>query len=327
MDDGNVAALAERQLGLVTRAQAVAAGLSAADLRKRIQSGSWTRVLPGVYALDREWSWEQQLLAACLWAGDGAIVSHRAAARLHGIDVAQKWAAIELTVPVNRRPEHDGTSVHRSIDPTPTERIGPFICTTIERTLIDLAAVLSWEELAIAVDSAWRREHDLLFRLECVMNDLGTRGRRGCRNLRRIVRDYKRRRRATASPLEARAWCCMRAAGLPWLDVAVPLDDDEGEMYADFGSLERKVAVEVDGYSIHGNREAFVEDARRAMRIAALGMTLVRLTHADLVPEQRARAMERLRRVLDVCPRRRARPWIRDLQPIPAAAQQAVAAA
>lgn len=48
--DGELALLhaAERQEGLITRADAKAAGLSADQIRHRVRSGRWERLAPGV---------------------------------------------------------------------------------------------------------------------------------------------------------------------------------------------------------------------------------------------------------------------------------------
>lgn len=81
-----LALLASTQFGLITFDQAIAAGFSKAALNRRLGSGGWTKVQPGVYALPGSVdSWERSLKAVQLRVPD-AIVSHRAAAAMWELD-------------------------------------------------------------------------------------------------------------------------------------------------------------------------------------------------------------------------------------------------
>ena len=92
-----VSRLAVRRLALVTRPQALAAGMSPGQIKRRVSSGLWVRVNRGVYRLGgAPPSREQDWLAACLAAGRGAVVSHRGAAVLWGLR-GVAWRAPEIT--------------------------------------------------------------------------------------------------------------------------------------------------------------------------------------------------------------------------------------
>jgi hypothetical protein len=79
--------LANRQFGLVSRSQALAAGLSQRAIGRRLQSSQWERLYPSVYRLPgAPRSWEQKLMGALLWAGPEAALSHRSAAALWKLD-------------------------------------------------------------------------------------------------------------------------------------------------------------------------------------------------------------------------------------------------
>src|SRR5437016_5048795 len=79
--DRAIAALAERQPGLVTRAQALERGLTESAIGRRLAAGRWKRVHSGVYRLaGAERTWEQELRAHLLPAGPGAVVSPSSAA-------------------------------------------------------------------------------------------------------------------------------------------------------------------------------------------------------------------------------------------------------
>jgi hypothetical protein len=103
---------AELQEGIVSRGQLLAAGLTPAQARTNIDNGRWRPLLPGVYAtftgpvspLARTWS-------AVLYAGQGAIASHRTAL----------WLASVLDEPTD--PVHVSIPASRRVLPQPNVRI------------------------------------------------------------------------------------------------------------------------------------------------------------------------------------------------------------
>src|SRR5258708_5677602 len=109
-----VAAVAAERHGVFSRAQARACGMSLATIDRRLTSGVWERLYPGVYRLaGAPATWQQALLAACLALGADAVVSHRAAAALWLFPgFAQR--GIELSVPRGRW-RMRGLKVHRPV--------------------------------------------------------------------------------------------------------------------------------------------------------------------------------------------------------------------
>jgi hypothetical protein len=66
------------QFGLITRRQAEKCGLSRFEIEGRLKRGEWIRAHPGVFRLrSAATPWPHALMAATLWAGGSAIVSHR----------------------------------------------------------------------------------------------------------------------------------------------------------------------------------------------------------------------------------------------------------
>ena len=99
----HVEALAEAQSGILTRAQCLGLGMTPDAIKWLLRSGRWQRVHHGVYAqhvgtLD----WHARVSAALLSCGEGAIASHRTAARLHGL-LDHDPHGIEVLIPANRR--------------------------------------------------------------------------------------------------------------------------------------------------------------------------------------------------------------------------------
>lgn len=162
---GRLEALAKRQHGHVTRAQALAAGMTPGQLRGRLERRDWSVWYPSVYRMfGVPHTWEADVAASLLAAGNDAVVSHSSAARLHGLDRARPAARIELTVPYGRRtkPQRSvrgvgrGPSIlvhrSRSLEAIDVGRAERFTVTTPARTLIDLSSRHRGTQIVALVD-------------------------------------------------------------------------------------------------------------------------------------------------------------------------------
>jgi hypothetical protein len=79
-------ALMDRQAGIVSRAQAMRAGLTGVQIDRLVARRRWRPVHPRVYQdAGHELTDEARLWAGMLWAGDGAVPSGRAALWWHGL--------------------------------------------------------------------------------------------------------------------------------------------------------------------------------------------------------------------------------------------------
>lgn len=108
--------LLARQLGLLSRAQAISYGHTDSAIRARLVGGRWQRVHRHVYAVTTgALGFEQRVWAAVLYAGDGAVASHLTAARLWGFDEPGTEGALHVTVSAARRVRSTpGLVIHRS---------------------------------------------------------------------------------------------------------------------------------------------------------------------------------------------------------------------
>ena len=98
------------QHGLITRAQAVAEGMSGAGCDRRVATGAWERMHRGVFRLaGAPRTWEQSLVAVCL-AIPSSTASHRAAAALWALPGIDR--RLEVTVLEFRRMRPDGVELH-----------------------------------------------------------------------------------------------------------------------------------------------------------------------------------------------------------------------
>jgi hypothetical protein len=177
-----LAELARRQWGVVTREQLIESGLGDSGVRDWVQSGRIRRLHRGVYAFghDRlriEGSW----LAAVMACGPGAVLSHRDAAQLWELRQSQS-EFIDVTVPSqNGRIRRRGVRVHRSgrlAAEEVTTRSGIPV-TTVARTLLDLADVLPRQALRRAVTEAeYTGRFDLTALIAVVESNPGRRTRK-----------------------------------------------------------------------------------------------------------------------------------------------------
>jgi len=104
------------QHGTFSRAQALAAGVTADVIAARVRRGTWRRVHSGVYTISTGDLGPTALRwAALLYAGRGAVLSHQTAARLHGIRLRGPADEIHVIIPAERRVTGtEGIRIHRS---------------------------------------------------------------------------------------------------------------------------------------------------------------------------------------------------------------------
>lgn len=109
-----VTTLAAPHHGVLTRAQLRAAGADDAWITRQAGSGTWQRLHRGVFAtFSGPVPWTTRASAALAYAGDGAALSHDAAARLLGFTTRHP-RVIDVTVPESRRvTPAEGVVVHR----------------------------------------------------------------------------------------------------------------------------------------------------------------------------------------------------------------------
>jgi hypothetical protein len=286
--DRLIAGLAERQHGVVSRAQLLQAGVGRHLIDYRVVAGRLHVVHHGIYsvghgalAIDARW------MAAVLAAGPGAVLSHRAAAAVWQL---RPFEHLEVTVPTERR--RPSIRVRRShLPPDETTTVRAIPVTTIPRTLLDLAAVLHPHQLERAVNEAEVR--GLRDRLSLV--DMVERypTRPGIRTIKAIVELLERGTILTRSELESRFLAFIRRTGLP----APVLNAQLFGFECDCLWPEQRVIAELDGHATHGTRAAFERDRVRDRTLSANGWRTVRITWRQLQWEPDALATD-LTRIL-----------------------------
>lgn len=261
--------LAEAHHGVISLDQLRALGLSADAVRKRVAAGRLRRVHRGVYSL-----WRSRLdargrrMAAVLACGEGAVISHGTAGDALGI-LPRASAMIEVTIPRRSGRSRPGITIHRSLtlDSEDCTTVDAIPCTSVARTLADLATRVDERTLARAIENAER------LRLFDGAKLHGAGGR-----LRAALRDYAGEPPPTRRELERRALALFAEAGLPSPAVNTLVETLE----VDFCWPDRRLIIEADSFEFHGTRAAFERDRRRDQQLRATGWTTIRVTWRQL---------------------------------------------
>jgi predicted transcriptional regulator of viral defense system len=138
--DQAIAALADKQYGVVARRQLLALGVDRGAIERRLERNLLIPLHRGVYAvghrrLTRDGVW----LAAALAAGPRAVLSHRDAGALHGLG---QWSAgrVEVTTPgCARSTDRIRVFGRRALVAEDVAVVGGIPVTSVARTLVDLA--------------------------------------------------------------------------------------------------------------------------------------------------------------------------------------------
>jgi hypothetical protein len=274
-DEGEVRGLAAATHGLVDRSTAIDLGASDAAIAARLQDGTWKPVHPGVYDLDvSPKSWVARVRAAVLAAGDEAVASHRTAGMLWELD-GLTGRVIELTVPYARGPVPQEVIVHRTRRRLPYVPVDGVPTTAVERTLLDLAALLPPITLEKVTMSALHKRLTTPDSVAVALAIQGGRGVKGTRKLRRILTFVDDG--ITGSPGEVDFMDLLRSAPIPMPICQFEIRFPEGDhAFPDFAWPDRGKCIEVDGFGAHGTPEALERDLIRQNRLLELGWEMRR---------------------------------------------------
>lgn len=277
-----MAALAEAQHGVVSRRQLLASGLSPSMIKARVAAGTLIRIHASVYALGhRQLRREGHWLAAVLACGPGAALSHREAAALHGLRPSGR-SRIDVTTPRRIRTGRPGIEVHHSTtlavrDVTTVEGIP---VTTVERTLADLADVVQRDSLAKALREAEHLRAVDLRDLRDAMARTRHRPGPGHARLTAVLEEHRHRgTQLTRSNLEDRLLALCERHGISRPHANFHVEGTE----VDACWPAHRLAVELDGWERHKDRDAFQRDRTKGNALMRAGWCVLRFTHDDIV--------------------------------------------
>ncbi|MBV8217912.1 MAG: DUF559 domain-containing protein [Solirubrobacterales bacterium] len=259
-----------------------ALGLSSRAAHTRHATGRLHRIHHTVYSLVPKELLKRDGLytAAVIACGEGAVLSHRSAAALHGL---RDWGhtKIEVTVPRRSRRSHEGVKVHCSTKLTDKDvtAVNNIPCTSIARTLLDLAEVVTHRQLERAFDQAEiiQAPLDIVAVLDQIARNPTRPGAKRCR---RVLETHYIGKTPTANDNEEALLAITRPLGIPdpECNQYLVLDDGGPAIKADFMWRDRRVIVEADSDKWHNTRQRFELDRVRDQRLIAAGWTIIRTT-------------------------------------------------
>jgi very-short-patch-repair endonuclease len=259
-----VSELAARQHGVIARRQLLELGFGVRWIERSLATGRLHHVYRGVYAVGHSRiGYYGRCLAAVRASGEGAALSHRAAGQIHALRTGS-W--IEVTVPHGRHGPR-GIRLHETRRQPPTTVVEGIPVTTVGRTLVDLADVLSHTRLEIAFADAER------LRILDLADIRPIPGRKGRKRLEDVLGSLFS---ADTEPgLEQRF-----AAFLRDYDFPRPVFNTLVEgVLVDVYWPRYKVIVELDSYEFHGKaRKPFEEDRGKSNMFQLNDYKILRVT-------------------------------------------------
>jgi very-short-patch-repair endonuclease len=276
--DAVIAALAERQHGVVSRAQLLDAGIGARVIDGRLARCHLRPLHRGVYQVGPISAGRAREMAAHLACGPSSVLSHRSVAVL-----CQLLPALELLEPVEvlvrgRERHRPGIVVRRAGNLRNDEitKLDGIPISTATRTIVDLAATVSARELEQALAQALALRLTTRTKLERALG--GANGRRGTALLGELLHGQAA---LTRSEAEERLLGLVRRAQLPEPATNARIAGFE----VDFLWRAAKLVVEMDGYAYHADASAFEKDRQRDFVLTATGLRVVRVTWKQLVQQ------------------------------------------
>ena len=284
LDPEALARALHMQENVLSRAQALACGVTPGALRHRTRPGGpWQRLLPGVYLTFTGSPNRRQLeIAALLYAGPASVLTGIAALRHHGVRVPD---GDRITVLV---PAQQGRDSRSFVRVWPTTRMPGRLCTDrmieytrIARALCDAARELGESRAVRAVVAdAVQRGH---CRIEWLTEELQQMPRRQSGVLREALAEVADGIRSVA---EGDLRDLIHGAGLPEPMFNARLYAGQTLIaVADAWWPQAGVAVEVDSKEWHLSPEDWERTLRRHAAMAAQGIVVLHFTPRQLREE------------------------------------------
>ncbi len=267
-----VAELAASQHGAFHRRQAAELHLSNKSIAGAVRTGRIQPRSRDVFVMSGSSpSWKQELSVQSLF---GSVVSHRSAARLHGLDGFTS-DIVEVCREANQGCASGRAVVHknRAIGQTELADVDGIRCTSIAATLLQLGAVVSPARVEQALDSALR-QGSTATSIAHTLDELRRSGRNGCGVLALILDDPARSGALPDSWFERRLTKLLVDGGLP----EPKLQHSVGCRRLDLAFPDVKLGIEAHSRRFNFGRRQVESDDKRDMELALLGWELVYVT-------------------------------------------------
>lgn len=281
MPERRVRAWLAARYGVISRQEALAFGLTANQIARRVQSGVWEVACRGVYHLaGAPMTSLSRLRVAVLAGGESCAVSHQSAAWLWGI--ARPALSVDsmrlatITVSHGRSARIPEMRIVRSRHPVRIVMRKGLPCTDPVRTIVDCATEVTAAELDDLVDRALAHKIVAIERLaKAVARSPEFRHHRGRPLL--LARFQVRGIAGSPHPsvLESRMARVLRRCNIPEPKAEVCWGPDR-RYRLDFAFPDVRLVIEVDGWAGHFAPERRRSDHRRDYTLRQAGWTVLR---------------------------------------------------
>jgi hypothetical protein len=291
-----LAALVERQFGVVHRTQLERLGVSGTTVSRWLADHRLVRLYPGVFAFGHAVLRDEgRMQAALLHAGPGSALSHLTGAWWWGL-VEDEPPVIHVSAPGDvasvrglavHHPRRLEVIRHRGLRVTP-----------VAETILGAAGQVKFGALRRMLAEAEFQRLATLGEMERVLG----RGRPGSAALRRAVLLHQPKLALTRSVLEERflSLCERYEIPLPELNVYVC------GLLVDALWRSERVVVELDGHRAHGLPSRMERDRERDLTLRRAGFAVLRYTWAQVTRRPAAVAGDLNRELSAFAPARRA---------------------
>ena len=272
-----------RQAGVISREQALAAGLTRDTIDHRLRLRRWRPLHPCVYLAGgpggpagpagHRRDDEVRVRAALLWAGEGAALSGVAAAWWQGM-AEHLPATVGVTVGRHRRPRsRPGVAVRRRDLDAEDVAVDRGLAVTSRPLTVLEAAVEQGDRGSLLLDRALQRWVQFPAVYDAYCRNLGSHGSASAGRMLVAAADRsasvaERRLVAMLRGSGAAGWLCAFPSAGHVIDIAFPAAG---------------VAIEVDGWAWHMDAERAAAAGRRQNTLVRQGWTVLRYTWHDLV--------------------------------------------
>jgi hypothetical protein len=282
-----IAELVASQHGVVALRQLLGLGLSARAVRDRVAAGRLHRIHAGVYAVGHaKLTRDGRYMAAVFACGEDSALSHRSSADKRGLRRTDR-SSIDVTTVRRAGRGSAGIDAHTSVTLLPRDvtEVDGIRCTSVARTLLDLAAVLPRRDVERAFDQAEVLRVLDARKIEDVLARAGQ--HRGAGVLRAILDDHVPGTTLTPNKLEEAFLAICDKASLPRPVVNAWIALEPTGYEADFLWRDRGLIAETDGRDVHTTRRAFVNDRVRDQRLMLAGYRVVRFPWQQVFDDPR----------------------------------------
>ena len=272
--------LAERQEGIVTRAQLMALGWSSGRVDREL--GHWLHARHhGVYSVGmRLVTPRGACWAAVLASGEGASLSHRSAAAFWGL-IKRFPDEPEVTVEGARRGRKGIRLYRRGLPAHEVIDVNGLRMTTVARTILDLAATRPRREVEAATSEAEYLELWDPYSLPQFIEH--HKGLKGIATLKAMLAEGAIT--ITKSELERRFLAFLRKRRLPLPKTNVEMRLNRKRIEADCVWPEQRLIVELDGRAAHQTTSRFHNDRLRDRKLDLAEWSVWRVTARHLDDE------------------------------------------